>query len=83
MTQKTLELQENGIFDSLKAKREIKQRQNNKQKTKHTQNKANIKQKKHKTQKQRTKATHCQKWKQVGFDKGDVSKVCFKETRKH
>ena len=22
-------------------------------------------------------------WKQVGFEKGDVSKVCFKETRKH
>ena len=83
ITQKKQNCRENSVFHSLKAKPETKQRID-KNKQKHTKNKANIKTEKLKhtwNMKTKTKTTeerNSQKIKQVGLEKGDVNKVSLK-----
>ena len=79
---KTLELPGKQCLYSLKAEQEAQL------KKKHTKNKANIKteRQKHKTwnqkQKQQKTLRNNQTWKQLGFQKGNVRKVCLKEISK-
>ena len=88
-SKKTPELKENSFFSLIESKTSNRTKTKTLIKNKKYQNKANIETERLKhtpwkqKQEQQKKKTNCQKSKQLGFKKGDVRKVCFKQTSKH